>query len=127
MKFRHGQLGALAAVAAMCLAVAHGSPADAARKPSATERAALAQAMEKPRHCLQIRIATVRTGWASVKLRSPLPDPCLKYAADGVSAWRKRDDVWRQRFAGSSWSCPIPRVPEDVRKNLRLGCPEAAP
>jgi hypothetical protein len=127
MKIRQGQLGALTVVAATFLAVAHGSTADAARKPTATERAALAQAMEMPRRCLRIRIATVRTGWASVRLRSPLPDSCLKYAADGVSVWRKRDDVWRQRFAGSSWSCPIPGVPEDVRKDLRLGYPEGGP
>jgi hypothetical protein len=124
MRIRHGQLGALAVVAATFLAVAHGSTANAAREPTATERAALAQAMEVPRRCLRIRVATVRSGWASVKFRSRLPDSCLEYAADGVSVWRKRDDVWRQRFVGSSWSCPIPRVPEDVRKDLRLGCPE---
>jgi hypothetical protein len=41
--------------------------------------------------------------------------------------WRRRDDVWRQRFAGSSWSCPIRSVPEDVRTDLRLGCPEGGP
>ena len=39
----------------------------------------------------------------------------------------RRDDVWRMRFAGSSWSCPIPNVPEVVRKDLRLGCPEGGP
>jgi hypothetical protein len=97
------------------------------RKPTATEKAAIAQRMKTPRRCLKIRVATVRKGWASATLRAPLKRSCQPYAADGVAVLRRRDDVWRMRFAGSSWSCPIPRVPEEVRMDLRLGCPEGGP
>lgn len=116
----------LLAAAVLLCAVAVTS-ATASRKPRATERAALAQAMQTPRRCLRIRVATVRPGWASVRFRMPPSDSCMRYAADGVSVWRRRDDVWRHRFAGSSWSCPIPKIPEDVRKDLKLGCPEGGP
>jgi hypothetical protein len=99
----------------------------ASRAPTATERAALAQALTAPRRCLEIRVSTVRRGWASVSFRSPVRDSCLRYVADGVSVHRRRDDIWREVFVGSSWSCPIPRVPEDVRRDLRLPCPEGGP
>jgi hypothetical protein len=108
-------------------AVYTGPSAFAARKPKATERAALSQAMERPRRCLRIRVATVRHGWASVSLKTPLRKSCQRYAADGVTVWHRQDDVWKMRFAGSSWKCPIARVPEAVRKDLRLGCPEGGP
>jgi hypothetical protein len=116
----------LALLTLIALAAATTS-ATASRKPKATEKAAIAQAVETPRRCLKIRVATVRNGWASVRLRVPLKQSCMPYAADGWVILRKRDDVWRQRFAGSSWSCPIQGVPEVVRKDLHLGCPEGGP
>ena len=108
-------------------AVVATTSATAARKPKATEKAAIAQAMKTPRRCLKVRVATVRKGWASATLRNPLPHSCLPYAADGIAVWHRRDDVWRMRFAGSSWSCPIKGVPEAVRKDLKMGCPEGGP
>jgi hypothetical protein len=119
-------LTTLAAVA-MIAGTLGATSAVASRKPSATEKAAIAQAMKTPRRCLTIRVATVQKGWASARLRVPLKHSCLPYAADGVVVLRRRDDVWRMRFAGSSWSCPIPTVPEAVRKDLKLGCPEGGP
>jgi hypothetical protein len=98
-------------------------PASASRKPTAPERAAIAEAIRAPRKCLAIRVATVRPGWASAKFASA-KGVCAKYVADGVAVFRRRDDVWRMRFAGSSWRCPIKGVPEAVRKDLGLGCPE---
>jgi hypothetical protein len=122
------RLGMLvSAVAVVVLGGLAVSSASASREPRATEKAALAQALRVPRRCVAIRVATVRQGWASVTLRSPLPRSCLKYAADGVNVMRLRDDVWYRRFSGSSWACPIPHVPEDVRKDLGLGCPEGGP
>jgi hypothetical protein len=112
----------LAAVAALAA-----TSATASRKPKATEKAAIAQAMNTPRRCVKIRVATVRKGWASLRLRNPLPQSCMKYAADGWVVLRNRDDVWRQKFAGSAWSCPIKGVPEAVRKDLHLPCPEGGP
>jgi hypothetical protein len=117
----------LLTLAAVLVGTIGPASAVAARKPSATEKAAIAQLMETPRRCLKIRVATVRKGWASATLRSPLKQSCQPYAADGIAVLRRRDDVWRMRFAGSSWSCPIPGVPEVVRKDLRLGCPEGGP
>jgi hypothetical protein len=101
-----------------------GPSAFAARKATETERAALAQAAQAPRRCLRIQVSTARRGWASVSFKAPARASCLRYATDGVSVWRRRDDVWRQRFAGSSWSCPIPGIPEAVREDLDLDCPE---
>jgi hypothetical protein len=100
------------------------SSAVASRAPKATERAALAQAMKVPQRCLKMRVATVRSGWASATLKVPLPRSCQRYAADGIVVWHKRGDVWRMQFAGSSWKCPIKGLPEAVRKDLKLGCPE---
>ena len=114
--------GAHSADRADCVALAP-SAAVASRKPTATERAALAQAMEAPARCLAIRVATVRRGWASAKFRR-FKGKCAKYASDGVTVWRRRDGVWRHGFAGSSWSCPIAKVPEVVRSDLNLPCPE---
>jgi hypothetical protein len=113
---------ALAAAAALAT-----TSATASRKPKTTEKAAIAQAMKTPRRCLKVRVATVRKGWASATLRNPLKQSCMPYAADGIAVWHRRDDVWRMKFAGSSWSCPIKGVPEVVRKDLKLGCPEGGP
>src|SRR4051812_33391846 len=107
--------------AAMLVTVATAMPthtAVASRAPSATERAAIAQFFQAPRRCLRIRVATVRRGWASATYRTPIRASCMRYVANGITVLRRRDDVWRQRWAGSSWSCPIPEVPEDVRKDL---------
>jgi hypothetical protein len=123
MKLALTTLAATALVAGLFGATA----AVASRKPSATERAAIAQAMQVPRRCVKIRVATVRKGWARLDLRVPLPKSCQRYAADGVVVLKRTDDVWRQRFAGSSWSCPIKGVPEAVRKDLKIGCPEGGP
>jgi hypothetical protein len=117
----------LLTVVAVLAGTVGATSAVAARKPSATEKAAIAQALETPRRCLKVRVATVRKGWASATLKVPLPKSCQRYAADGILVMRRRDDVWRMRFAGSSWSCPIKGVPEEVRKDLRLGCPEGGP
>jgi hypothetical protein len=103
------------------------SSASASRKPTATERAAIAQLMKAPRRCVLIRVATVRRGWASARFQIPATSQCSKYIADGVAILHRRDDVWHMRFSGSAWSCPIPHVPEAVRKDLRLGCPEGGP
>ena len=120
--------GILLATAAAAFAQAPAAVAD--RAPTATERAAVAQALKTPRRCLRIRVATVERGWASARFRNPAESGrarCLPYAADGVAVFRRRDDVWRQRFAGSSWACPIPTVPEAVRRDLGMGCPEGGP
>jgi hypothetical protein len=108
------------------LAVAGGAlvpVALASRAPTAPERAALAQALRVPRRCLRMRVATVRPGWATVAFKR-VTGNCARYAADGVTVFRRIDDVWHMRFAGSSWSCPIKGVPEVVRKDLKLPCPE---
>ena len=115
------------AIVACAVAAATASTAAAARKPTAAERKALAHAVHAPAHCLRIRVATVRRGWASVRARMPPSASCQGHVGDGVVVLRRRDGVWRQRFAGSAWACPIPGVPEAVRKDLRLGCPEGGP
>src|SRR5262245_61298482 len=122
MKLAHATVFVLVAAAAVAT-----TSATASRKPKATEKAAIAQAMNTPRRCLKVRVATVRPGWASATLRTPLKHSCMPYAADGIAVWHRRDDVWRMKFAGSSWSCPIKGVPEAVRKDLKLGCPEGGP
>ena len=111
----------VAALAVGALAV---STAVASRAPKAAERAALAKALKVPQRCLKMRVATVRRGWASLHLKVPLPKSCLRYAADGVVVMHKGARGWRMVFAGSSWRCPIKTVPEAVRKDLKLGCPE---
>src|SRR5262249_27987382 len=94
----------VAALATDGIAVA---AASASRAPKASERAALAKALKVPARCLKMRVATVRSGWASLHLKVPLPKSCLRYAADGVVVMRKGAHGWRMRFAGSSWKCPI--------------------
>jgi hypothetical protein len=111
-------------LAVIAAALSSGTPAAlGSRDATATERAALAQAFGVPRRCLTMRVATVRPGWASVAFKK-VTGSCARYAADGVTVYRRIDDIWHQRFAGSSWSCPIRGVPEGVRKDLALGCPE---
>jgi hypothetical protein len=114
-------------VAALVAGLFGAASAVASRKPTATEKAAIAQAMQVPRRCVKVRVATVRKGWAWLHLRAPLPHSCDRYAADGIVLLKRTDDVWRQKFAGSSWSCPIKGVPDAVRKDLKVDCPEGGP
>jgi hypothetical protein len=82
-------------VAATLAATVAVPAANARRAPTATERAALAQAGKVPRRCLRIHVATVRAGWASVSFHGG--HACARYASNGVAVWRRRDDVWRFR------------------------------
>lgn len=114
------------AVALAALACGGVLPVQAAalRKPTPLERATIAQAVRIPSRCLQIRVATVRPGWATAALGGEQLRSCDRYQANGVVVLRRRDGIWLRRFAGSSWSCPIAGVPEAVRRDLRLACPE---
>ena len=68
-------------------------------------------------------LTTVARGWATVAFEK-VTGSCARYAADGITVYRRIDGGWDRRFAGSSGSCPISGVPEAVRKDLRLPCPE---
>jgi hypothetical protein len=112
-------LSALAAVAALAIvpAVAH-----ADRPPTKRERAGIAKKVEVPARCLAIRVSTVNTRWAKIRLRN-LRKSCQRWAADGVAVYKRRKDgSWRFVTAGSSFDCPVPKVPPKVVTDLHIRC-----
>lgn len=99
-------------------------PATAAadRKPTKGERAGIATAAQVPASCLKIRVSTVNEAYAALHIRN-LKRSCTKYQADGVAVYkRKQSGAWKFVTAGSSFSCPVPKVPKRVAKDLDIEC-----
>jgi hypothetical protein len=117
--------------ALVLLLIAVGAPAvaEASRKPTRQEAKSLAKKMGRdvPTRCLRIRISTKSKSltWAGVRFR--LTDSsCNKWNADGVGVFKRRRSrphgSWRFVTAGSSFDCPVPKVPSRVAKDLKIPC-----
>jgi hypothetical protein len=113
-------LSALVAVAALATVVPVAAHAD--RPPTKRERAGIANKVEVPARCLKIRVSTVNTRWAKMRLRN-LRKSCQRWAADGVAVYKRRKDGgWRFVTAGSAFDCPVPKVPPRVVTDLHIRC-----
>lgn len=105
-------LVALAAVPAL---------AQADRTPTAAESKAIATAAKVPARCLKIRVSSVDDAYAGIWRRN-LKKGCGKYQADGVAVFKKGHHGWKFVTAGSSFECPVPKVPRAVAKDLKIAC-----
>jgi hypothetical protein len=122
--FRITTLVVLAIAAVVLTAPA---PADASRQPTKREAKSLARKMGKnvPTRCLRIRISTVSERWAGVRFRLDKRS-CDRWNADGIGVFKRRrasrPGPWRFVTAGSSFDCPVPKVPSRVAADLKIPC-----
>jgi hypothetical protein len=96
--------------------------AQADRAPTKREKAAIARAADVPKRCLRVRVSTVNRRWASAYRRNAR-EGCERWQADGVAVFKRRKTGgWKFVVAGSSFECPVPRVPPAVVKDLDIPC-----
>ncbi len=74
-----------------------------------------------PARCLKIRVSSVNDAYAGIWRRN-LKKGCEKYQADGVAVYKKGHHGWKFVTAGSSFECPVPKVPRAVAKDLKIAC-----
>jgi len=98
--------------------------AEARRKATHAERAAIAAKFDAPPKCAKVFVSTVDRHWASYRFDGrTFDDPdCRPVAADGVAILQRRNGRWRMVTAGSSFDCPVPRTPPKVAADLRVRC-----
>lgn len=99
--------------AVLALTVGIAAPASAAKNPTASQRAEIAESVATPAVCLTIKISTARSGWASYAFRDSRSTrkQCAQHASNGVTLLQRSGRTWRQRWAGSD--CPN-RAPKNV-------------
>ena len=114
--------GALAALAAV-LVLASGAAA-ATVAPTRAERTAIIHAFGDPvaaAPCLIVRLAASNRAYGDVRFR-PV-QRCRRWAFNGTNLLeRGGGGRWRVLFEGSSYRCPLPRIPRQVQHDLRV-CP----
>jgi hypothetical protein len=114
----------VAAVIALLVALSVVATADARRKPTRHERAAIAAKFGMPGKCLKIWVSTVNRHWARMEFNGKkYEDPdCQSHAADGVVVLKRKHGKWRMVTAGSDFDCPVPKTPPRVVDDLRIPC-----
>jgi hypothetical protein len=114
--------GAVAAAATIG-ALASGAAA-ATVAPTPAERSAMIRAFGDPASaapCLIVRLAASNRDYGEVRPR--LTQSCSRYAFNGVNVLeRTAGGRWRVLFEGSSYPCPVARVPRAVQHDLGV-CP----
>ena len=110
---------------AMALAVAGAAtarrPATGAQKRAIMTAAGLRRAT--PLRCYRVEVSTANPAWAATQYAGASAQPCISYAADGVSITHFVRGRWRFVTAGSAFTCPIPgHIPAAVQRDLRLAC-----
>jgi hypothetical protein len=94
--------------------------------PTPAERAAILKAFGDPAaadSCLVVRLAASNPDYGTVRFRHV--SRCTRWAFNGVNVLKRRtDDHWKVVFEGSSFSCPVARIPRQVQRDLGI-CPRA--
>ncbi|HLW94316.1 MAG TPA: hypothetical protein VKS25_02970 [Solirubrobacteraceae bacterium] len=92
--------------------------------PTASQRAAIIRGFGDPASassCLVVRLAQSDRRYGEVQPR--LTSRCARWAFNGVNVLeRESDGRWKVLFEGSSYHCPVPRIPRGVQKDLGV-CP----
>ncbi|HEY7967539.1 MAG TPA: hypothetical protein VID68_10960 [Solirubrobacteraceae bacterium] len=124
MHVRVRLLTAVLVLAAGALFVADAAAATVA--PTASERVAIIRAFGDPASagpCLLVRVAHADRSYGEVRPR--LSTNCARWAFDGVNVLKRGSrGRWKVRFEGSSYHCPLPRIPRAVQRDLGV-CPVA--
>jgi hypothetical protein len=120
----------IACIAALLLtgAVAEGALASRSTlrtvAPTPAQRAAILKAFGDPgapTRCLSVGLAASNHAYATVRFHPR--GGCARWGFNGVNVLqRQRSGAWKVRFEGSSYSCPRPRIPRQVQRDLGI-CP----
>jgi hypothetical protein len=118
----------IAGTAALTLTVAVASGALASRPalrtvaPTPSQRAAILKAFGAPgapTKCLVVGLAASDHAYATVRFR-PVK-ACTRWGFNGVNVLhQQRNGRWKVRFEASSYSCPRPRIPRQVQRDLGI-------
>jgi hypothetical protein len=97
------------------------------RPATKSERAAVLAAVVLQReetraqaHCLKVTVSTVNSSYAVVAWPKRLSRACRRIEANGVVIEHLRHGSWRFVTAGSSFRCPLRRLPRRVARDLRV-------
>jgi hypothetical protein len=92
--------------------------------PTPAQRAAILKAFGSPgapARCLRVGLAASNHNYATVRFH-PVSG-CGRWGFNGVNVLQHlRTGHWKVRFEGSSYSCPRPRIPRQVQRDLGI-CP----
>lgn len=92
--------------------------------PTAGERSAIIRAFGDPAAaapCLTVRLAASNRAYGDVRFRTT--QACQRWAFDGTNVLKRgRAGQWSVVFEGSSYHCPLPRIPRGVQHDLGV-CP----
>ncbi|MGO9789168.1 MAG: hypothetical protein ACLP8S_06485 [Solirubrobacteraceae bacterium] len=73
---------------------------------------------------MTVRIAAANHNYANVRFKTDTR--CSGWAWDGVNVIEHvQQNQWRIRFEGSSYTCPLPHIPQPVQRDLGV-CPYGA-
>jgi hypothetical protein len=92
----------------------------ARRRPTTSERTAIARAMHVPPQCALIWVSTVDPTWA--RAEDSAQGNCLKYTANGIAILHRNRARWHPVIEFSDIPCPVPNVPARVVKDLHVRC-----
>jgi hypothetical protein len=103
-------------------ALAHSAPRAVAPTPG--QRATILRAFGDPgapARCLGVRLAASDRAYATVRFHAR--SGCRRWGFNGVNVLRKvHAGHWKVAFAASSYTCPRPRIPRQVQRELGI-CP----
>jgi hypothetical protein len=110
---------------ALSLGLALASVATAATvAPTTAERAAIIKAFGDPSaagSCLTVRLAASNHAYGEVRPR--LTQTCQRWAFNGTNVLKRGSaGRWNVLFEGSSYHCPVARIPRQVQHDLGV-CP----
>ena len=92
--------------------------------PTPAQRAAILKAFGDPgapARCLSVGLAASNHTYATVRFHPRRG--CARWGFNGVNVLqRTHSGVWKVRFEASSYSCPRPRIPRQVQRDLGI-CP----
>ncbi|HEY6398016.1 MAG TPA: hypothetical protein VIX82_11235 [Solirubrobacteraceae bacterium] len=113
MSIKHAPL--LVALALIFPAIALGARSGTVT-PTPAERAGILKAFGDPpaaAPCLKVRLAVSNRKYGTVRFR--MRKSCRRWIANGVSIFKRgKHNHWRVAFAGSTWTCPLARIPLPV-------------
>lgn len=123
MKTRRLAAAGSALAATLALGALTSAPALARRAASSWEREQLSAAAQIPFRCVEAAVSTADRRYALVSFTERRDRAhCRLVASNGVYVFRRACRAyWRQVFAGSDASCPLP-FPARVAQDLRVPC-----
>jgi hypothetical protein len=115
------------ALGALLIAVLLPSAALARRRATKQQRAGVVAAAlrasdigKQQALCVVVFVSTVSKRWALLAFPNKPSQACLRYQANGVSFYHRKNGRWHWITAGSDLRCPIKGVPTRVAQDLKV-------